>query len=151
MLTTIIVAAIAGMLFVILPFVVEIRNASEALVISRDKSINAAKPLTLEEMTKVKEYALLFGLDNNTVMDNRNLLTMGHLATEYIGEEAVQEIVSECIPVKPIQPAFKLVFKHARINCMIKLTKLVDKQSTFTLLVSRLMGGSLDEEAALSI
>lgn len=147
MLTTIIVLALALMFLVVLPLTVEIRNASEALVISRDKSIIAAKPLTLTEMKKVKDYAVLFGLDNDTVTDNRILLTMGHLATECIGEEAVEEIVSG----GPIKPAFKLVFKHARINCMIKLTKLVDKQSTFTLLVSRLMGGSLDEEAAISI
>lgn len=147
MFTTTIVVTIALMLFVILPFVVEIRNASEALVISRDKSIIAAKPLTLTEMKRVKEYAVLFGLDNETVTDSRILLAMGHLATECIGEDTVQEIVSG----GPIKPTFKLVFKHARINFIIKLTQLVDKQSTFTLLVSRLMGGSLDEEAAFSI
>lgn len=147
MITTIIAATFAVALFLLLPLIVEIRNASRAFVIGRNKSIISAKPLSLEEQAKLKEYAILFGLDNNTVTDNRALLQMGELAAEYIGEEAVEKILMVSI-CGTIRTAFKV---KLHVNSLIRATKLLGRQNTFTLLMSHLIGGDLDEEGTISI
>lgn len=55
------------------------------------------RPYTHEEVAKLKQYAVLFSIDNDTIEDTEELLRMGRKVEDVLGEESVDELVGHII------------------------------------------------------
>lgn len=106
------------------------------------------RPFTNEEVSKLKQYAVLFSIDNDTIVNTEELLRMGRKVEDCLGEQSVDELVGHIIEyensITELALEDRLSTSHTVVR-LVRKTKLLAKVSHEIISIDKMKEENGDE------